>query len=72
MEIYFCETNEIFEKAAMFGLQANMTMYLTEQYHLSSALASGVCNDVMSFVPRMAINGGESSAPFLSSLVWFQ
>jgi hypothetical protein len=45
MEIYFCETNEIFEKAAMFGLQANMTMYLTEQYHLSSALASGVCNE---------------------------
>jgi solute carrier family 15 (peptide/histidine transporter), member 3/4 len=46
--------NEIFEKMATFGLQANMILYLTERYHLSSALASVVLyiwNAFSNFLP---------------------
>jgi solute carrier family 15 (peptide/histidine transporter), member 3/4 len=46
--------NEIFEKVATFGLQANMILYLTERYHLSSALASVVLyiwNALSNFLP---------------------
>ncbi|KAL6845522.1 hypothetical protein ACP4OV_025017 [Aristida adscensionis] len=40
--IPFIISNEIFEKVATFGLTANMILYLTERYLMSSALATVV------------------------------
>ncbi|KAL6614472.1 hypothetical protein ACP70R_036742 [Stipagrostis hirtigluma subsp. patula] len=40
--IPFIISNEIFEKVATFGLHANMILYLTERYRMSSAVATVV------------------------------
>jgi solute carrier family 15 (peptide/histidine transporter), member 3/4 len=55
--------NEIFEKMATVGLQANMILYLTERYHLSSALASVV---LCIWNPLTAFSGGKQSRKFRS------
>ena len=46
--------NEIFEKVATFGLTANMVLYLTERYLMSSAFAAVVLYNwhaVSNFLP---------------------
>ena len=46
--------NEIFEKVATFGLTANMILYLTERYLMSSAVATVVLyfwNAISNFLP---------------------
>jgi len=46
--------NEIFEKVATFGLTANMVLYLTERYLMSSAFAAVVIYNwhaVSNFLP---------------------
>ncbi|XP_062222188.1 protein NRT1/ PTR FAMILY 1.2-like [Phragmites australis] len=52
--IPFIISNEIFEKVATFGLHANMILYLTERYRMSSALATVVLyfwNALSNFLP---------------------
>ncbi|CAO1946069.1 unnamed protein product [Urochloa humidicola] len=52
--IPFIISNEIFEKVATFGLTANMILYLTERYLMSSALATVVLynwNAFSNFLP---------------------
>jgi len=52
--IPFIISNEIFEKVATFGLTANMVLYLTERYLMSSAFAAVVLYNwhaVSNFLP---------------------
>ncbi|XP_066379730.1 protein NRT1/ PTR FAMILY 1.1-like isoform X2 [Miscanthus floridulus] len=52
--IPFIISNEIFEKVATFGLTANMILYLTERYLMSSAVATVVLyfwNAISNFLP---------------------
>lgn len=52
--IPFIISNEIFEKVATFGLQANMILYLTKRYHLTAATSTIVLYNwsaVSNFLP---------------------
>lgn len=51
-----CVANEAFEKVASVGLQANMILYLRDEYHLDSASGASIMflwGAVSNFMPTL-------------------
>lgn len=63
--ILFPAANEIFEKVASFGLTANMILYLTERYLMSSALATVVLYNWNAFSNFLPIFGAVLADAYL-------